>query len=199
LVKNTSRSIIIVLALLLVSCFGRGYLKSPPLAKANQQNRTLLIGIKAHGRNGDWVLVRGYTQVADIIADITGGLFSHVGILDKNLNQVIESNHTGVHATPLAAFASEQYRIMIIRPKWRKSAKIGRAVTECARKLIGKPYDFTGLIGLPMPDKYYCTELVTNVYKPYMTPDDKMPAVIPPISVLNWGRIIYDSGNRETN
>jgi uncharacterized protein YycO len=123
-------------------------------------------------------------------------VFSHAAILDKDMNQVIESDHTGVHTTSLNLFTNESHRMVIVRPKWRTNRKVGKRAVEEARKLIGKPYNFTGLIGISMPNSYYCSELVTQAYKAFIHQSDKLPAVITPLELLNWGRIVYDTGVR---
>jgi hypothetical protein len=161
-----------------------------------KQDKRMLKAIKTYGRTGDWILVRGYLKSSDFIADVTGGVFSHAAILDKDMNQVIESDHTGVHTTSLNLFTNESHRMVIVRPKWRTNRKVGKRAVEEARKLIGKPYNFTGLIGISMPNSYYCSELVTQAYKAFIHQSDKLPAVITPLELLNWGRIVYDTGVR---
>jgi hypothetical protein len=86
--------------------------------------------------------------------------------------------------------------MVIVRPKWRVNRKAGKMAVEQARKLIGKPYNFTGLIGIPTPNSYYCSELVTHAYKAFIHKSEKLPKVITPLELLNWGRIVYDSGVR---
>ena len=188
---------IFIIALILCSCFGRGSLKSPAQKIQQAQNRHMLISIKLYGRTGDWVLVRGYSQMSDIIANVTGGIFSHVALLDKDMNQVIESDHTGVHATPLKEFTDNTHRIVLVRPKWRTNRQIGRLAIEDARRLFGKSYDYIGILGIHIADSYYCTELALKVYKPFMNKDERSVSVVSPLELLNWGRIIYDSGNRD--
>ena len=188
---------IALLVILLSSCFGRGYLKSPAQKVQQAQNRHILMGVKLYGRTGDWVLVRGYTQMSDIIANVTGGIFSHVALLDKEMNQVIEADHAGVHATPLKEFADKSHRIVLVRPKWRTNRQIGRSAIEGARKLFGKPYDYIGILGIHITDSYYCSELALKVYQPFMKKEDQSVSVVAPLELLNWGKIVYDSGNRD--
>ena len=145
-IYNSKAITLFIIAALLSSCFGRGYLKSPAKKIQQAQNRHMLMGIKMYGRTGDWVLVRGYTQMSDIIANVTGGIFSHVALLDKEMNQVIESDHSGVHATPLKEFTDKTHRIVLVRPKWRTNRQVGRVAIESARKLFGKPYDYIGIL-----------------------------------------------------
>jgi hypothetical protein len=196
--QNTKKGfVLLAVVILLSSCFGRGYLKSPAQKIQQAQNRHMLMGIKMHGRTGDWVLVRGYTQMSDIIANVTGGIFSHVALLDKEMNQVIESDHAGVHSTPLKEFADKTHRIVLVRPKWRTSRQVGRAAIEEARRLFGKPYDYIGILGIHIADSYFCSELAIKVYKPFMKKEDKSVSVVAPLELLNWGKIVYDSGNRD--
>ena len=194
--KTVRISATILTVTLMVSCYTRGYLASPPPKIMAKQDKRMINAIKTYGRTGDWILVRGYLKSSDFIADVTGGVFSHAAILDRELNQVIESDHTGVHATSLNVFTEESHRMVIVRPKWRVNRKAGKMAVEQARKLIGKPYNFTGLIGIPTPNSYYCSELVTHAYKAFIHKSEKLPKVITPLELLNWGRIVYDTGVR---
>ena len=58
---------------------------------------------------------------------------------------------------------------------------------------IRKKYDFLGTIGFNNPEKYYCSELAVEVYKPWHTSDDRLPDVIKPGELYLWGKILYDS------
>ena len=63
-----------------------------------------------------------------------------------------------------------------------------------ARALVGRPYDFLGLIGLDVPDSFYCSELTLEVYRPFIRPGDVVPRPVEPGQHYFWGRVLYDSG-----
>ncbi|RPI79527.1 MAG: hypothetical protein EHM45_02575 [Desulfobacteraceae bacterium] len=145
------------------------------------------------GADGDWLVVRGYKDSDNRVVRFTGMPFSHTALYDAGRQEVIESNKQGVHITPLADLVHIVWRLLLVRPAWAKDGAGNQAVMR-ARALIGKPYDNWGLIGLNDPDKYYCSELLLEVYKDCIPADEPMPAIIAPGQFLFWGKILYDSG-----
>lgn len=87
--------------------------------------------------------------------------WSHVAIVDGN--QVIEAVALdGVVTTPIASRLKQD-------PSWIISAlpcNDPEAVTAAARTQIGKPYDYTGVLGIGLhrdwqqDDRWFCSELV---------------------------------------
>lgn len=171
-------------------------------ARINEQSRQVL-------RHGDWIVIRGITGPDNFIATVTNSPLSHAAIYDADNDEIIEADSTGVHTTPLNEFLGKAYRVIIIRPMWAQSSvrleqngetsgndSHASQAVERARSWIGKPYNYTGLVGISLPDRYYCTQLVLRAYDPFITdkPDNPIPLVIEPGQMYHWGTIIYDSG-----
>jgi hypothetical protein len=76
---------------------------------------------------------------------------------------------------------------------WASETSAGVAVAK-ARSLVGRQYDFLGLIGLNIPDTYYCSELALEVYRPFIRAHDVIPRPIEPGQLHYYGRILFDSG-----
>ena len=86
-------------------------------------------------------------------------------------------------------------RLLLVRPVWA-DATSSIAALEKARRLVGRPYDFLGLIGVDVPDRYYCSELTLEIYRPFVRPGDVIPRPVEPGQLTYWGRVLYDSGAR---
>ncbi|MBN8218813.1 MAG: hypothetical protein J0L75_19390 [Spirochaetes bacterium] len=175
----------------------RPYLQRPHPALAAAQNREMAEKIEALGETGDWLVIRGFKVIDDQLAAMTGGPLSHVGIYDKERALVIESerNH-GVHTTPLSNYVAKTYRMVLVRPFWAKDGGGAEAVAA-ARQLCGKKYNLGGiLLGLRARDRYYCTDLVVDVYQKRFAPDQEFEAILMPMALLSWGRVVWDSGPR---
>ena len=182
--------------LLFAGCGTLGFLKKPEVTVMRSQNAEMWKNLRKLGRDGDWVVIRGYTSVDDNISALTGSPLSHAAVLDRQRFCLIESDRDGVHETAMEAFLYKAHRVLLVRPVWSKG-KTGRAALLFARSLIGKPYDFTGLVGLNTPDTYYCSELAVKIYAPCFRQVDVLPAIVSPGELLRWGRILWDSGERE--
>lgn len=167
-----------------------------PLPSSLQAHREAeaLEALRRLGRDGDWLVIRGRRGTDNLVSLVTNAPFSHAAVLDLSGNQVIEADARGVHATPLAAFLGKAHRLLLVRPIWARAERPALAVAT-ARGLVGRPYDFTGLVGLDVPSSYYCSELAVAVYRPWIRPSDHVPPVIPPHELHYWGRILFDSGN----
>jgi hypothetical protein len=185
-----------LLLLTLFSCGVRGFLKKPAIPAQQQQDSEALTAVYGHGRDGDWLLIRGYKLVDDGVSTITSSPFSHAAILDMSRELVIESDNTGVHTTSLPDFMKTAHRLLVIRPVWARRGAAKKALAT-ARSCIGKPYDFSGLIGIDVPESYYCSELAVKIYKPFFRKKDVLPPVIAPSELIRYGKILYDSGERE--
>jgi len=88
------------------------------------------------------------------------------------------------------------HRILVVRPAW--ASERGVWPMRCARLVpaVGKGYDFLGLVGLNVPERYYCSELAIAVYKGHIPAAVHIPRPGPRPSQLHyWGKILYDSGN----
>lgn len=146
------------------------------------------------GQPGDWLVIRGYHATDNLVSALTNAPLSHVAVLDPERNQVIEAEGKGLHTTPLAVFVTKAHRLILLRPMWATTPERQQAAVEKARSLVGRPYDFTGLIGVDVPDRYYCSELAIAVFAPMPSRKDRLPAVIPPGDMYRWGTVLWDSG-----
>ncbi|MDR2386496.1 MAG: hypothetical protein LBE80_02790 [Deltaproteobacteria bacterium] len=162
--------------------------------KVPQSLEVNLEPVKAVIENGDWVVIRGITGPDNFIGTVTNMPFSHASVYDQEFDDVIEANSKGVHRTPLRDYIGSATRVWILKPVWATPETRPLAVRE-ARKMIGRPYDYTGLIGLNLSDSYYCSELAMAVWKPFMGDAEvnHIPLVISPGRLHHWGRVVYDS------
>lgn len=185
----------IVAALLFFAGCSRPIVVHPPAEAIRTEGANQLLAVlRDLGEDGDWLVIRGYHATDHLIAAVTNAPFSHVAILDRERDQVIEADKSGVHTTPLDAFARKAHRTLLVRPKWAGQGR-GREALRTVRGLVGRPYDFSGLVGLGVPDRYYCSELAVAGYRSWVKPSDHVPPVIPPVEMHYWGRVIWDSGD----
>jgi hypothetical protein len=157
----------------------------------------MLTQVTALGVDGDWLVIRGYKSTDNFVVRFTSMPFSHVALYDATRREVLEAEKIGVHATPLAEYVKKAWRLLLVRPSWATAGAGVRAVAR-GRTLVGKTFDYLGLIGLNNPDKYYCSELTLKVYEGSIPADEPIPAVIAPGQLLFWGTILYDSGPPES-
>ncbi|MDR2442285.1 MAG: hypothetical protein LBE31_02040 [Deltaproteobacteria bacterium] len=151
--------------------------------------------VRAVIEHGDWLVIRGIGAADNLIGSATNMPFSHSSIYDAENDQVIESDRRGVHVTPLPDYLSHATRVWVVKPMWATPETRPLAV-ELARSFVGRPYDVTGLIGLGLPESYYCSELVMSAWKPFIAKNEKtnpIPLVISPGRLHHWGRVVYDS------
>jgi hypothetical protein len=172
-------------------------LHRPPPAIAEVQNREMLRQIEALGETGDWLIIRGYKVMDDALSAMSGGPLSHAAILDKEKGVVIEAERIGVHSTTLQAYIAKSHRIVLVRPFWAKGGAGADAVSN-AYAHCGKRYNYMGILFQAKdPSRQYCTELVVNVYQKYFRPEDTFEAILMPMAMLAWGRVVWDSGPRD--
>lgn len=147
-------------------------------------------------RHGDWIVMRTVRIVGNMVATVTQKPFSHAALYDAEYDSAIEATVHGVHRSSLEDLLRKSQRILVIRPFWASEAN-SRVAVERARELLGKSYDYTGLMGLGSRDRYYCTELCMEAYQPFIRknePDNPLPRIIQPGHMYYWGTIIYDTG-----
>ena len=149
--------------------------------------------VRAQARHGDWLVIRGRHDTDDFVATVTNMPLSHAAVYDREHDQVIEAEGVGVHATPLDAFVAKSARLMVIRPMWARDGRADAAVQR-ALALVGRGYDYLGLIGFNADPRYYCTELAVSVYAPERGDGNPLPPVIAPGQMYHWGTVVYDSG-----
>src|SRR5205814_5000112 len=119
---------------------------------AGERDAQVLSVLREQGRNGDWLVARGYHATDNMVATLTNMPFSHAAVLDRDADAAIEAESVGVHATPLSEFVAKSQRLMLVRPVWAGDDAAAAAAAK-ARALIGRPCDFLGL-GLSVPDEY---------------------------------------------
>jgi uncharacterized protein YycO len=160
---------------------------------AAEHDARILAALRELGRNGDWLVARGYHVTDNMVATLTNMPFSHAAVLDRDSDEVIEAESVGVHSAPLAQYVAKSQRVMLVRPVWadERSAMIA---TAKARSLVGRRYDFLGLVGMSVPDEYYCSELAVEIYRPFVRSEDIIPRPVAPGQLHYWGRILFDSG-----
>jgi hypothetical protein len=166
----------------------------PPRERAAREHR-MLEAVTRLGRPGDWLVIRGYHATDHLVSALTNSPFSHAAVLDPDRGQVIEAEGKGLHATPLAEFMKKAHRLMLVRAQWATTPERQEAAAVQARSLLGRPYDFSGLLGINVPDRYYCSELALAVYGGLVSRTrDHLPPVVPPDQLHYWGTVIWDSG-----
>jgi hypothetical protein len=165
-----------------------------PIHHVPQPLESNIDGVRAVIETGDWVIIRGITGPDNFIGTVTNMPFSHASIYDAENDEVIEADSHGVHKTSLEDYIGHAARVWVVKPVWATD-EIRPLVVRKARSLVGRPYDFTGLIGLGLDDSYYCSELVMDVWKPYIGDADTnpIPLVISPGRLHHWGKVVYDS------
>ena len=180
------------LACLLSACSHPLTVKAP--ADHLEREATALAQVRHLGKPGDWLVIRGYHATDDLVSLATNAPFSHVAVLDPERDQVIEAEGKGLHTTPLPEFMKKAHRILLMRPQWATTPERQRLAVEKARSYVGRPYDFTGLVGLNIPDSFYCSELAVAVYAPHPSRKDLLPPVLFPANMHYWATIVWDSG-----
>src|SRR5262245_57397278 len=185
---------ILIIAALLAGCAAARIVETPPPVdlRATREAETLA-ALRALGRNGDWLVTRGYHATDNTVAWLTNKPFSHAAVLDLERDGVVEAEAIGVHTSSLEAFVRKSHRVLLVRPVWSDGESAEAAVRK-ARAAVGRPYDFLGLIGVGIPEAYYCSELAVEVYRARIRPDDRVPRPVEPGQLPYWGRVLYDSG-----
>ena len=184
-----------VMVFLFNGCVGfQGFIKKTgPKYEAEVQSWQRVI--ETRGGNGMWLVNRGYRNGDDIVAIATFSSLSHVGILDADRGVVIESLWNGNATNSLANFVDMSHRVVLVQPEgWTPEA--GREALAKARGELGKKYDFSGLVGLPSSNRWYCSELASwcwgreaNQFGPWN--------VIHPRRLTKMGKVLFDSGPRD--
>jgi hypothetical protein len=187
--------LILLCLMFLVSCVRSLTVSPPDTATAGRQDAEFLESIVKLGKNGDWLIIRGYHPQDDLIVAMTGTPLSHAGILDMEKKLVIEALAGGVTVTGLDSFIHKSHRIILIRPKWAAGTNGDAAIAQ-ARKLVGRGYDFLGLVGIDSKKRFYCTELAMYIYREHQKNDRDIPKIIQPAQMYLWGTILYDSRPR---
>lgn len=177
----------------LAGCATAPIVQSPHADARAARDREAVRQVRALGRDGDWLVIRGYHLSDHFVASVTNAPFSHAAVLDLARDEVIEAEAKGVHVTPLADFVAKSHRLMLVRPMWGDTAGASAALAK-ARGWVGREYDFLGLIGVNVPERFYCTELTLEAYRHLIPPGERIPRPIEPAKLHYWGRVLYDTG-----
>lgn len=99
--------------------------------------------------------------LSPIIRAVTWSKFSHMAIV-INDHEILHSDFHGVRIEPLVDLQARSKNWMIVEYKCDRPEDL---ITACKTQL-GKPYDFTGLIGIAIRDvnlqddsKWWCSEI----------------------------------------
>ena len=162
-----------------------------PGKAANALTRSWRKQILKIGQDGDWLVIRGYNSANHLVAVAGMAELTHVGILDVTHGEVIEAVSPEVCAISLHEFLEEADRVVLVRPAKADRAS-GRQALAKARSQIGAPYDLLGTMGLPEPDKFYCSELAA--WSVGMEVDLEGPAeILHPAEMPEFGTVLFDS------
>lgn len=192
------RGLLVLVGLLaLTSCKGgiRTHVKPPPDELRIPQTAAWLEQVRSLGRDGDWLVIRGYHKTDDLVVVGTRMPLSHAAVLDQTSGEIIEAIGSGVQTQTLDHFVDHAHRIILIRPKW-STDETGPEAVRRSREVVGSKYDFLGTVGLPAKNRFYCSELATWAYGPHGE-DEHLPKVIEPGQMYLWGTILWDSGPRD--
>jgi Permuted papain-like amidase enzyme, YaeF/YiiX, C92 family len=184
----------LILAIGIAGCTGMRPVVRQYGPAADSQTRTWRDEIVRLGRDGDWLVIRGYNSADHLVAVAANAELSHVGILDAAREEVIEAVAPVVRDVPLQSFLEGADRAVLIRPTDADRKSGGRALKK-ARSQIGAPYDFLGTIGFPEESRFYCSELA--VWSIGREVDRVGPEeVLLPAALPKFGTVLFDSSSR---
>jgi len=147
--------------------------------------------ILKRGRDGDWLVIRGYNSTGHLVAVAGNAELSHVGILDATHAKVIEAVSPAVTEISLYEFLEEADRVVLIRPA-NSDRESGRRALAKARGEMGAPYDLLGTMGMPEAGKFYCSELAA--WSVGMEVDHEGAGeVLHPAEMAKFGTVQFDS------
>jgi len=181
---------------ILTSCLSQVAVSPPDEPLRSLQTELFVTRIVDEGRDGDWLVTRGYKAGDAFVAGATTMPLSHAALLDHTRWEVVEAESDGVHRTDLWTFVHNTHRLILIRPIWSTEKRGSRAVSK-ARSLLGSGYDLSGIFGINCPGRFYCSELVVHVYEDYQRDTDRLPHVIEPGQLYLWGDVLYDTRPRD--
>jgi len=181
--------------LTLTGCGHSIVLKKPPAAERATLNAEWLKQIRAVAKPGDWLVVRGYKKVDNLVVAATNIPLSHAAVYDAERDQVIEAIGDGVQTAPMEKFVDMAHRVLVIRPRWWTPER-GIEAVKFALTTIDKKYDFLGTVGGGSADRYYCSELCVEAYRKHHDKRDHLPRVLEPGQMYLWGQVLYDSRPR---
>jgi hypothetical protein len=189
---------LVVAVLLLVAGCSQGSLFIKP-NKDPQVNTAVTAmwakDLKAHGRNGDWLLTRAYYATSDMIAKAAPGEdLSHASMYDADRGMVIEAVASGVREIPIKEFLGRNHFVIVVRPSNMTTAE-GNAALARAKSKIGVPFDKTGMFGFDNPERFYCSELVYWASETEAR-SGQHERIVTPANLMKYGEVVYWSGKR---
>ncbi len=190
------KSLSVLCLLALTSCLSQVSVTPPDEPLRSRQTELFMKRIVDAGRDGDWLVTRGYKAGDVLVAGATTTPLSHAALLDRTRWEVIEAEAEGVHRTDLWKFVHNAHRLILIRPIWSTEKRGPRAVAK-ARGLVGSGYDLPGIFGINCPGRFYCSELVVHVYEEFQRESDRVPHVIEPGQLYLWGKVLLDTRPRD--
>ncbi|PJA07530.1 MAG: hypothetical protein COX70_06255 [Flavobacteriales bacterium CG_4_10_14_0_2_um_filter_32_8] len=179
--------------LILFSC-SNTIVKKPKSEAALEEEKSFKKEIIALGKDGYFLVARGYKFNDHLVSTATISEYSHAVILDVTNDNIIEATAEGVHPLALDSFIHKSFKITMVKPSGYSPERAEDALQCCSDKL-GKPYDFTGTVGIDRTEKFYCSELVVECYQ-HLVDSIKLPHVITPGKVLEYGETIYITPDR---
>ena len=184
-----------LLLAVLPSCKGSDAYRRRTGAEYEAEVASWLASVRELGASGMWLVTRGYHPGDDLVATATDAEYSHASLLDLERGEVIEAISGGVSTRPLADFLAETHRLMLIRPRGFVP-DAGVAAVARARTMIGQGYDFTGIVGVPDPDRFDCSELAAWAWE---LPTGRLGPqhVLHPTQLVGFGDVLYQPGPRD--
>jgi uncharacterized protein YycO len=187
----------IILCCIILFCVSCKYpiVKKTTSKEAHEEEKQFKKEIIALGQDGYFLVARGYKFNDHIVTTATISDYSHAVILDVSNDKIIEATGDGVHPLSLDSFIHKSHKITMVKPYGYNPTRAKDALTCCEAK-YGKPYDYTGTVGIDRTDKYYCSELVVECYQ-HLVDSLKIPRIITPKHMLEYGETIYISPDRK--
>lgn len=187
-------ALLLSILLCLPGCAGVASLVRPTGAVADVETQLWQEEILRRGQDGDWLVIRGYNSADHVVALAGNAELSHVGVLDLREAAVVEAVAPEVRQVSLHNFLEGADRVILIRPDGAAVVS-GRAALGKARSQIGAPYDHLGTIGLPEPEKFYCSELAVWSVG-HETDVEGVRHIFHPADMPRYGTVLFDSESR---
>lgn len=178
----------------LISC-NYGIVKKTESEEAKQEETTFKTSILELGGDGYFIVARGYKFADHLVSTATVSDYSHAVMLDHTNQQVYEATAEGIHTLPLDSFIHKCHKMTLVKPFGYTHNRALEALACCKIK-EGVPYDFLGTVGIDRTNKYYCSELIVECYT-HLTDSLKIPKIITPGKVLDYGENVYISPDRK--
>jgi len=181
-----------VAGLILSGCGVRVIVRPPDEPLRSSQTASWLAEVEAVAQTGDWLVLRGYHGTDHLVSGATNHPLSHVAVVDRENEEIIEAVGAGIQTMSLRERIHESHRVLVIRPRWWTPER-GLEAAARARELVGGDYDFLGTVGMGSDERFYCSELGVHLYRAYHDALEHFPRVVEPGHMYLYGRVLYDS------